>query len=111
MAKARIKSKSGISVEVEGTAAEISKVISEVEQKEQRQKERKSSGSASDYILLLREQGFFKKPRSLVEIKNKLAESGLIYPITSLSAIVLFQVRKRNLGRVKEDKIWKYVQR
>jgi hypothetical protein len=67
--------------------------------------------SIGDMILELREEGFFDKPKSLVEIKNALEEKGRIYETTTLSAQVIRQIRKRILGRIKQDKKWMYVKR
>ncbi len=117
MPKAEIMSKDGTKIVVDGTPEEIARIIEDVRRKDERRvkrgqsEERGSSRTATDYILELREQGFFNKPKSLGEIKDKLAEAGLIYPITSLSGVVLAQVRKKNLGRTKRDGVWGYVRR
>jgi hypothetical protein len=117
VAKARIESKNGTRIEVEGTPEEVAKIISDVKKKEAQHRLRETSAgsekstNATDFILELREQGFFDKPRTLVVVKDKLAENGLIYPITSLSGVVLSQVRKKNLGRVKMQGRWGYVKR
>src|SRR2546422_2980654 len=116
MAKAEIVSKDGTKITIDGTPEEIAKIIDDVKKKDERKKLKESFGvggptTATDFILELREQGFFNKPKTLAEIKTKLAENGLIYPVTSLSAVVLAQVRKRNLGRVKTGKFWGYVRR
>jgi|SRR5579872_6407547 len=109
MAKAVIKRPDGTRVEVEGTPREISDIIENVEKKAKKRK--KVGGSATDHILQLREEGFFNKPKSLVEIKNKLEEIGVFYPITSLSGVVLSLTKKRILGRIPKDAVWKYVKR
>jgi hypothetical protein len=118
MPKAEITSKDGTKIVVDGTPEEIARIIEDVRKKDERRVEksqpreqRASSRTATDYILELREQGYFNKPKSLGEIKDKLAEAGLIYPITSLSGVVLAQVRKKNLGRIKKEGVWGYVRR
>ncbi len=112
MAKAVIKRPDGTRVDVEGTPQEIAKIIQNVEDKgKNSQKEKKQNGSATDYVLQLREEGFFDKPKSLVEIKDKLEEIGVFYPVTSLSGVVLGLTKKRMLGRMEIDKHWKYVKR
>jgi hypothetical protein len=116
LARAHIESKNGTTIEVEGTPEEIAKIISDVKQKEAQQRAKvatqgEKSTNATDFVLELRELGFFDKPRTLSAIKAKLAENGLIYPITSLSGVVLTQVRKKNLSRVKEEGRWAYVRR
>lgn len=117
MAKARIQSTNGTRIDVEGSPEEIAKIISDVKRKESQQRTKEATGAkgkstnATDFVLELREQGFFDKPKALSEIKDKLAENGLIYPITSLSGVVLTQVRKKNLGRIKMEGRWGYVKR
>jgi hypothetical protein len=117
LARAHIESKDGTKIEVEGTPDEIARIISDVKKKEAQHRAKEAvegrgrSTNATDFVLELREQGFFGKPRTLAAIKDKLAENGLIYPITSLSGVVLAQVRKKNLGRVKEKGRWAYVRR
>jgi hypothetical protein len=117
LARAHIESTNGTKIEVEGTPEEVAKIIADVKKKETRQRAKEAmqgsgkSTNATDFVLELREQGFFDKPKTLASIKGKLAENGLIYPITSLSGVVLTQVRKKNLGRVKEKGRWAYVRR
>lgn len=118
MTKAEISSKDGTKIIIDGTPEEIARIIEDVRKKDERradksQPKEKLGGSqtATDYILELREQGYLNKPKSLGEIKEKLAEAGLIYPITSLSGVVLAQVRKKRLGRIKKDGVWGYVRR
>ena len=65
----------------------------------------------TDSILELKQEGFFRKPRGLADIKEKLASLGMIYPVTSISGPVLSLVKNRALGRVREDGRWCYVAR
>jgi len=114
--KAEIVSTGGTRMSVEGTPEEIAEIYDDVKRKDERRKLKESLGvggttTATDFIIELRDQGYFKKPRTLAELKVKLAENGLVYPVTTLSPIVLSLVRKRNLGRVKAGKFWTYVQR
>jgi len=117
MVKAIIKAKNGLKIEVEGTTDEISKVVSDIKKKIEKTEEikqiqrAKTKEGATDFILNLKNGGFFNKEKTLLEIKEKLAESGLIYETTSLSAIVLGLVRRRELGRVNTEKGWGYVKR
>jgi hypothetical protein len=120
MAKAKITTSSGTIITIDGTAAEVKEIISVIKHKEEthhrkvtskKQRERKKMNTATDVILSLRESGYFNKPKKLLEIKMALEEQGMIYPVTSLSPILLKLVRKRLLGRIKEDKKWSYVKR
>lgn len=111
MAKALIKTKNGLKIEVEGTPEEIAKIVSDVKQKTEIMKRTKQKVTATAVIRKLEEDGFFDKSRNLSEIKEKLAEHGLIYPITSLPSILLPLIRRRELGRTKTGKKWGYVKR
>jgi len=121
MAKATIKSSTGAVITVEGSRDEVSSILSAYERttsvgqaKEVRAKtkaikknERKREG-ASDLIVGLREDGYFEKPKSLGEISASLEEQGYLYPVTSLSGIVLGLVKKRVLRRKKHEGKWVY---
>ena len=117
--KAEIKKKDGTHIVIEGSEGEVKRLIDLISEdkpvKTQKRKEsketKKGKMSIGDMILELREEGFFKSPKSLIEIKNALAEKGEIYEATTLSAQVIRQIRKRNLGRIKQDKKWMYVKR
>ena len=120
MAKAKITTSSGTVITIDGTASEVKEIITVVKQKEdsplkkvmsKKQREEKKTNTATDVILSFRESGYFNKPKKLLEIKKALEEQGMIYPVTTLSPILLKLVRKRLLGRIKEDKKWCYVKR
>ncbi|MGA2916862.1 MAG: hypothetical protein ABSE89_12630 [Sedimentisphaerales bacterium] len=120
MAKAKITTNAGTIITIDGTASEIKEIISVVKQREdshhkkaksKEQREGKKTNTATDVILSFRESGYFNKPKKLLEIKSALEEQGMIYPVTSLSPILLKLVRKRLLGRIKEDNTWSYVKR
>ena len=117
MAKAKIKSKNGLQIHVEGTPEEVSKIVSNLKKQEERLAEIKEAKrtqgrvNATASIIKLRDNGFFNKPKTLFDVKDKLAEDGLIYPKTTLSGLLIGLVRKRELGRVKGEKMWEYVKR
>ena len=56
-------------------------------------------GSLIDQILVLREDGFFTKPRTITDIKIKLTERGYSCPITTISPLLLRLVRSNQLKR------------
>jgi uncharacterized protein YlzI (FlbEa/FlbD family) len=121
MPKATITTGDGAKVVIEGSAQEVHDLLERFHNptkqrpKGQRrkavQKSKKSLPSMTDGILELRQEGFFKKPQGLADIKDKLASLGLIYPVTSLSGAVLALVKDRALGRIKKDGRWCYVAR
>jgi predicted transcriptional regulator YheO len=121
MATAKIKSKSGAVITIEGTEAEVSNILSTFERttvvgqakeaiarsRTAKRSEKKREG-ASDLIVNLRESGFFNKPKSLSEISEALEEKGYLYPVTTLSGVVLGLVKKRELRRKKHERKWAY---
>ena len=121
MAKATIKSKTGAVITVEGTQEEVSSILVTVERatavghaKEAGakakavKKEHKKRMAASDLAVELKEEGFFSKPKSLTEIATALEEKGHIYPVTTLSGVMLGLVQKRLFGRKKLEGKWVY---
>ncbi|HEX4542492.1 MAG TPA: hypothetical protein VH114_04940 [Candidatus Acidoferrum sp.] len=119
MAKATITNDKGLKIVVEGSPEEVQNIIRQMgggaghskQQAGSAAKAGKRLPSATDAILELNEEGFFNKPKALADIKQKLADQGMIYPLTTLSGVVLLLVRRRKLGRVKEDGRWSYVSR
>ena len=121
MVKAVINSKSGAVITVEGTEKEVSAILARFEQsavvgrakevnaKNQAvKKDKKKREAASDLVIGLKEDGFLNKPKGLAEIGKALEEKGFIYPVTTLSGVVLGLVQKRLLGRKKVDGRWAY---
>jgi hypothetical protein len=118
MAKAHVTTPAGISVQVEGTPAEIAAVVEDLERKEKGREATHSPKAArprpgrvtlASLLEALRDDGFFKEPRELGSIKKELDAKGHLFPVTTLSGAVLEQVRKRNLRRIKKDGRWTYV--
>ncbi len=105
---------------IEGSASEVASIVSGFETghskksaskvSEAKKAQRKRS-AASDFIIELREAGFLNKPRGLGEIAKVLEEKGHLYPLTTLSGVVLDLVRARELGRKKTDGRWVYGKR
>ena len=121
MAKATINSKTGAVITVEGTSEEVTKIISdfertstihniktEISRKNVENREQKKRTAASDLIIDLKDDGFFDKAKTLTEIAVALEDKGYIYPTTSLSGLVLSLVKKRLLGRKKDNGKWIY---
>lgn len=118
MAKAQITTAQGINVKIEGSPAEITAIVKELEAKATKEAPASGRGKTKakqgrvllvDLIGSLIDGGFFKKPRDLASVKASLAEMGHHYPITTLSGAMLRQVRKRNIRRIREQKRWLYV--
>jgi hypothetical protein len=73
------------------------------------QKKSTDSKSSEDFsgltgeIYNLVQEGFFKEPRTLSEIQNKLRLEGVNKPTTSLMKPLVQLIRKKILGRSKPD--------
>ncbi len=110
MAKAHIRTPEGIDVKLEGTPQEIAAVLKDAKGKakagDAEAKKTKAPKSAKITIPTLveelKQEGFFKKPKTLGEIKKRLAELGHNYAITTLSGGMQGQAKKRTLRRFKE---------
>ncbi len=111
MAKAKITTKSGIVMQVDGSPAEISAVLQEVKRQEEAPKRkggRPGPAPLVDHIGSLIDGGFFRSPRDLAAVKAALEEMGHHYPITTLSGAMLTEVRRRQLRRMRKDRRWVY---
>lgn len=121
MAKATIKSRTGAVITIEGSDAEVSAIIATFERtssvgpaketisrRKTVEKEQRKRLAASDLVIELKEEGFFEKPRGLAEVSKALEERGYLYPVTTLSGVVLGLVQKKLLRRKKQDKRWVY---
>ena len=119
MAKALYRTKGGAEVVIEGTPEEVADLLARLElpsgsKPKRLPKASKASRQGARFALAdlvrgLIEQGFFKKPKEIGEIKAALETQGHIYPVTSLSPLLLRLVQKRELRRLKEKKQWVYV--
>lgn len=112
MAKADITLPDGIKVTLKGTPDEIAVTVARLKGNPGRAhrapKGKTQRVQVTDLVGNLIDGGFFKKPKDLASVKAALEEMGHHYPLTTLSPIMLRQVRKRNLRRLKQDKRWMY---
>jgi len=122
MPKATIKSKSGAVITIDGSESEIAKIVSAFQQSERvvqvrqrvskmkgERKEQKKRQSAAELLIGLKEEGFFEKPKALGDITRALEEKGYLYPVTTLSGVVLSLVKNKHLRRKKVESRWVYV--
>jgi len=124
VAEASIQLADGSNVTVRGTPEEVARILAMVQSQQSRysvtspdskeptgRHDSAKTGPQAD-ILRLKATGFFKeRPRALRDVKEGLDAQGQIYPVTTLSGALLALVKKRELGRVREDGVWKYVHR
>ena len=115
MAKAQITTREGIKINIEGTPKEISAVVEDLKEKPaetgragRRAKAKSGRVLLVDLIASLKDGGFFKKPKDLAGVKSALEEMGHRYPVTTLSPIMLRQVQRRSLRRIREKGRWLY---
>jgi len=112
MAKAQIALTDGTNVRIEGTPDEIAVAVERLRQGSGKARRGARSKvqrvTLTDLLGSLIDGGFFKKPKDLASVKAALEEMGHHYPVTTLSPIMLRQVRSRNLRRLKQDKRWMY---
>ena len=115
MAKAKITTPEGIKINIDGTPKEIAAIVEDLKGKAAeagptRRRAKAKSGRVllGDLLASLKDGGFFKKPRDLASVKSTLEEMGHHYPVTTLSPIMLRQVRSRNLRRIREKGRWLY---
>jgi len=125
MAEAKIQLPGGAVVDVIGTPDEVARIVSMLKQPSaaaspagSHAKRASPTADAATragprgYILELKAGGFFKaNKRSIRDVQEALEARGYIYPVTTLSGALLDLVKKRHLGRVKEDGTWLYVHR
>jgi hypothetical protein len=74
-------------------------------------RDHKKRESAADRVASLKEEGFFNQPKSLSAVATELEKSGYLYPVTTLSGVMLGLVQRRLLARVKKEGIWVYGKR
>lgn len=118
MANAKITMPGGVSVDVSGTADEITAVLEKLRKSQAGPATvpsrtagiPKGRGEISRLIESLKSEDFFRAPRGLRDIQKKFAEIGHHYPLTTLSGAMISQSRGRALRRFKEDGKYVYVQ-
>ena len=124
MAKANIALKNGTTVAIEGTAEEVAALLAKFSETQggdvnrgQAPKKRRGAQKAAKprkdgptgLVGNLAEQGYFKAKRTISDIQKKLEEGGFIYPVTSISPVLTRMTKRRDLRRLKEEGVWKYV--
>lgn len=68
--------------------------------------------STQGRILVLKAEGFFKKPQSIGQTRSELSAHGWHYPVTTLSGELMKLVQKRKLrrqrGKEGNRQVWVY---
>ena len=120
MAKAHILLKSGSKVTIEGTTEEVAALTRELagvgslpldrgpKIPKSADRPRRQKATPSNLVASLIDGGFFRKPKDLGAVKAALHELGRVFPVTTLSPVMLRLVRRRQLRRVKDKKRWVY---
>jgi hypothetical protein len=68
----------------------------------------KEGGGISGRLLVLKEEDFFRAPKSIAQVREALAARGWHYPRTTISPTLLNLVRKKQLRRQKSASGWAY---
>jgi hypothetical protein len=80
--------------------------------KDRKKKKVAAPTSTPDRILQLRDEDYFRDPRSISDVRQELGTHGWHYPLTTLSGVLQDLVQRRELRRHKavegKRKIWKY---
>lgn len=122
MPKATIQSKTGAVITIEGSQSEISNILTVFEaggfeEGKRKQKTTNKRGpkesnkkrlTVPDLVLELKDRGFFDKPKGLGEVAGALEQQGYLYPVTTLSGVLLGLLKKRLLSRKKTEGKWVY---
>jgi hypothetical protein len=65
-----------------------------------------------EYLLELKEEGFFSNPKTIGDIKDKLAELAIHKPITSfppyLNNLIKERILQRKKEKINEKEVWVY---
>ena len=126
MAKANLVLPDGTTVNIDGTADEVAILLGKFSSQEpniktktktKRRKPTKSKVSnartktegPTSLITDLADEGYFKSKHTIGDIQKKLEEMGHIYALTSRSNPLTRLTRKRVLRRIKEKKVWVYI--
>ena len=122
MAKARLTTKSGTKIVVEGNPVEVAALVRQIEgeeksteaahrrRKPKAKEPRPPKATPVNLVSTLIDGGFFRKPKDLAAVKVALEEMGHYFPVTTLSPTLLRLVRRRQLRRLrdKKGKSWLY---
>lgn len=120
MAKARLTTKTGTRIVIEGDPMEVAALVRQIEAERGPSKTSRAEGARAgrqrgepkatpiNLISTLIDGGFFRKPKDLGAVKVALEEMGHYYPATTLSPAMLRLVRKRQLRRLKDKNRWLY---
>lgn len=110
--------RSGATVVIEGTEAEIVGLLRTIdvpENTEQKKVSAKQGGNVrkkkgvSDLLEDLIQEDFFSTPKTLANVQTALEERGHLYTQNNLSTPIVRKVRARSLRRMKKDGNWIYV--
>ena len=118
MEKFIFKVEDGIYQFIESTNLTEAKKIfrgEKVSNKVSRPKEVKSENISGigNNIIKIKDENFFSEPRTIGNIKDKLAEVAVYYPLTSfpyfLNQLVSKRILRRYKQKIKDKEVWVYV--
>jgi hypothetical protein len=132
MAKANISTKDGTTIQIQGTAEDIAKIVaclgtqgagtapSGIPLAPARKKRRgtasakakrggKTKTGPASLVADMIGGGASKKPKVLTAVMSELKQGGHFYTDASIAVALLRAVKRKELRRVKEDDNWAYV--
>jgi hypothetical protein len=120
MPKAQLTLASGTKITVEGTEEEVARLVTLIDNPlatanrggSVDRRKNKSGGSKlsiGDLIAHLVDEGFFKKPVELSQVKSALEQQGHYFTRSAIPTQLLRLVKRRQLRRIKQDGQWRYV--
>lgn len=117
MSEACIDKPNGTRITIDGTPEEVARILRLIEESPRRRvpkttkapAKKKTKPRIEDFILELKDEGFFNERRSRSEVTIALDTKGHSHSADSVGMGLLRMVRKKQLGRVKEGGKWMYV--
>ena len=125
MTKATIKTKGGTEITIESNKETIEYIVNAIQRREEMTSHLRNSRNirnkelhgeqpqnATQMILKLKRDGYFKSERTATEIMEALKKEAFHYPLTTIYPVLIRLVKRGDLGRLKNKSgTWVYVQR
>ena|SRR5438445_177768 len=122
MARTALSLPNGTKVTVEGTPDEVQRIVKAITSGTVEPVQSPRNGTlvthdlrkkgrvgATERVRVLKEDGYFREKRTLVNVRNKLNEKGHIHKMDDLSPVLIRMTRSGELRRMQEKGNWVYV--
>lgn len=101
----------GVSHLLKMNKSKKSKIVISAKKTDVKKQKIKEPASIMDFLILLKDQGFFDTPRSRKDILQKLATMKKYYEPTSLDSPLNRAFNSKKLGRISKNGLYLYVNR